>query len=223
MSDLFQTSFVFTDRVTRSEYLWKKYHPILKNRILDVGSWKNCLKPFLPPDAYYVGIDLDTVHGAPSCVVNLEKGGLPFRNDAFDCILCIDVLEHLDNLHEVLDEICRVSKRYAILSLPNPLGDLYYTLCQGHAYQPKYYTLTQQQHDRHKWFFSSRDAEAFIRQAAKKNGMDIRQMDFSHNNVEEGFGWQGFLRRQARNFLFRHSPEIPYLYRGTMWVVLEKK
>lgn len=44
---------------------------------------------------------------------------LPYKNNYFDLVLCTEVLEHLDNPKKALHEIIRVSKRYAIISVPN--------------------------------------------------------------------------------------------------------
>ncbi|MFH1144533.1 MAG: methyltransferase domain-containing protein [Candidatus Eisenbacteria bacterium] len=56
--------------------------------------------------ASYVGVD---IAGRPDIELNLEKAErLPFDDDAFDTVLCADVLEHLDNLHAIFDELVRV-------------------------------------------------------------------------------------------------------------------
>lgn len=46
---------------------------------------------------------------------------LPFSNEYFDVITCYEVLEHLpyDNFSRALEEIYRVSGKYAILSVPD--------------------------------------------------------------------------------------------------------
>lgn len=46
---------------------------------------------------------------------------LPFTNESFDIVVCFEVLEHLpyDNFSGALEEIYRVSDKYAILSLPD--------------------------------------------------------------------------------------------------------
>lgn len=44
---------------------------------------------------------------------------LPYNNRSFDLIICLEVLEHLENPQKALSEILRVSKNYAILSVPN--------------------------------------------------------------------------------------------------------
>jgi 2-polyprenyl-3-methyl-5-hydroxy-6-metoxy-1,4-benzoquinol methylase len=45
--------------------------------------------------------------------------GLPYRDNSFDIVICTEVLEHLENPGEALDEIVRVSKRYCLFSVPN--------------------------------------------------------------------------------------------------------
>ncbi|MFC1566980.1 class I SAM-dependent methyltransferase [bacterium] len=44
---------------------------------------------------------------------------LPFKNSEFDLVLCMEVLEHLDNPVNALKELSRVSKKYCLLSVPN--------------------------------------------------------------------------------------------------------
>ncbi len=46
---------------------------------------------------------------------------MPFADNSFDVVACFEVLEHLlyEKFHTALSEIYRVSKSYAILSLPD--------------------------------------------------------------------------------------------------------
>lgn len=46
---------------------------------------------------------------------------IPFLSKSFDVVACYELLEHLpfNDLHKALSEIWRVTKRYAILSLPD--------------------------------------------------------------------------------------------------------
>jgi len=54
---------------------------------------------------------------------------LPYKNSAFDLVICTEVLEHLEKPHKALSEIKRVAKKYIILSVPNEpffiLGNLF--------------------------------------------------------------------------------------------------
>lgn len=44
---------------------------------------------------------------------------LPYKDNAFDLVLCTEVLEHMDNPEKALKELVRVSKKYVLLSVPN--------------------------------------------------------------------------------------------------------
>ncbi len=175
----FKTDYVFTDRETKAKYVWLKYQPLLAARsILDVGADKQYLKQYLDADAIYCGIGLG---GNPDQQVDLEAGPIPFGDNSFDTVLCLDVLEHVDNIHDVFDELCRVSRRHVIISLPNAWIDIYQAMHHG-DYAPgqrtKFYGLPlEKPGDRHKWFFSFDEAEAFIRYRTDKNGWRVVQID----------------------------------------------
>ena len=54
--------------------------------------------------------------------LNIKLGNiyeLPYKNNAFDLIICTEVLEHLEKPHKALSEIKRVAKKNIILSVPN--------------------------------------------------------------------------------------------------------
>ena len=54
--------------------------------------------------------------------LKLKQGNiykLPYKDNQFDLVLCTEVLEHLDDPEKALKEIKRVTKKYAILSVPN--------------------------------------------------------------------------------------------------------
>lgn len=44
---------------------------------------------------------------------------LPFPSGSFDLVLCTEVLEHLSNPDAALEEICRISRRYCLFSVPH--------------------------------------------------------------------------------------------------------
>ncbi len=54
--------------------------------------------------------------------LKLKQGNiyeLPYGNDAFDLVLCTEVLEHLKYPEKALKELKRVTKGYVIISVPN--------------------------------------------------------------------------------------------------------
>jgi len=130
------------------------------------------------------------------------------NNNSFDCVLCLDVLEHVENIHEVFDEICRVANRHAIISLPNAYAEFWQMLRLGdysHNASLKFYGLPLERPiDRHKWFFSYEEAEKFVIYRAAKNKMRILQLDLSWMG-SEGNGLRRLVRTLARAILFRND------------------
>jgi len=54
--------------------------------------------------------------------IKITKGDiykLPYKDNAFDLVLCTEVLEHLESPEKALKELVRVSKKYLVISVPN--------------------------------------------------------------------------------------------------------
>lgn len=213
----------YFDRKSKARFVWQTYKSVLRgSTILDVGADEGYLREHLPDPSKYLGIGLG---GSPDRTVDLEKEGLPFPADSFDCVLCLDVLEHLDNPHEIFDELCKVSRSYVIVSLPNGWAEFFNTLRSGN-YMPgqalKYYGLPiEPPDDRHKWFFSLDEAEAFIRVRSRMNGMYVQ--DTKNTNPYTGRGLRAQLRQLALRIFFHRDLELRNLFSGTLWALLEKQ
>jgi len=73
---------------------------------------------------WYVGLDPDPVAAAfavsrfGAAYVIGDGARLPFRSEAADLVLCLEVLEHLADPEAALVELCRVGRR-VILSVPH--------------------------------------------------------------------------------------------------------
>lgn len=202
----------FADRSARSQYIASRFKDYLSGKVLDVGCDKAILKKLLP-GIIYTGIDIG---GTPDITINLEEiTGLPFDNRAFDCVVCSDVLEHLDNLHFIFEEIIRVSSRYVIISLPNNWTNARKPLERGRGSFDKYGLPAEKPADRHKWFFNMSEAKNFIEQQLRENNISIKEL---------------FATEKPRPLPVRILRRIKYLshekylnrYGHTLWVVLEK-
>ena len=218
----FYSDFEYTCREDKPRYVWEKYKSILKGKILDVGADQCGLKKFLPTSSEYVGTDRT---GVADVSTDLEKEKLPFGDNSFDCVLCLDVLEHLDNIHNVFDELCRVTRKYLIISLPNPWAGFMTMLRTGyykHTQTPmKFYSLPPQlphPHDRHKWFYGAHEAERFLLERGKMNGMKVIQMD----REERGSQLKRKMFEIAGMILFHKDVDVRSLTADTVWAVLEK-
>jgi SAM-dependent methyltransferase len=176
----YSTDLVYANRTQKAAYIASKYGSILRGRVLDVGCDRKQLKDALVAagnNISYVGVDISQWADVR---VDLETGTLPFADRSFECVVASDVLEHVDAAHAMIDEVCRVSARWVIISLPNPYRNFLMELVAsgGRLTRMKYYGLpAQREPDRHKWFFGNRDAQHYIRSAAERCSMRLVQAD----------------------------------------------
>ncbi len=211
----YTTDVRYQDRKGKAEYVFAKYQSILDGKILDVGADDCHLKDHLPPQVQYWGVGLG---GDVDQEIDLERQPLPFEDQSYDCVLCLDVLEHLDNLHQVFDELCRVSRQYVVISLPDAWSDFYQMLMHGPYARDapmKFYNLQPDPPaDRHKWFFSADEAVKFLGFRGRKNGFAPEQIDYEayRDTVEP------FVERR-----FSAQLNLINLYIKTVWAVLRRQ
>lgn len=210
----------YSDRESRQEFVYKKYKSILRQSVLDVGADEGYIKKFLDRNTKYIGVGLGGNN--PEIInCNLEIEKLPFNDNAFNCVLCLDVLEHLENIHEVFDELCRVSNQYVLISLPNPYADFIQYLKAGpysSKKNMKYYSLLPEREvDRHKWFFSPTEAKMFIEYRSKKLGFEIIDFFTSHQEVTNDISFKSKIEP-----IYHENLDLTELTSSTMWWVLEK-
>lgn len=99
-----------------------------KAKVLDVGCGTGSITIPLGLRHDVTGIDVDEKS------IELAKLRNKFDNvkffsedigsvkDLFDVVLCIQVLEHLENPEKMMKEISRVAKKYVIVTVPNGYG-----------------------------------------------------------------------------------------------------
>ncbi len=221
----YSSSINYVDRKTKSEYIFEKYQSLFKSSVLDVGADAMYLKPkIIQCGARYTGmgfgegIDLE---------YDLEKVPLPFVDNEFETVMCFDVLEHLECIHIMFDELCRISSDYIIISLPNPWADFFHVLRKGDYSKNesiKFYGLpVDKPKDRHRWFFSEADAKKFIEERAKRNGWKVEQCDVirAHEKMG-GDGLKGALGRILLRKIFRSDIDLLGLHHMNIWFVLKK-
>lgn len=207
----YSTDYRYTDRPTKAVYISRKYAPILRGSVLDVGCDTAPLRHLVTRKDAYVGIDLR--EDADVCL-NLDRDTrddgsiLPFPDRSFDTVLCTDVLEHLERCHKVFDELCRVSRDRVIVSLPNPLANMIESIHRDSGGRLKFYGLpVDPPADRHRWFFGFEEAAAFLKGRGQRNGFTIEQLDaepvpcrywyvepdsrdvLEHSNIQAGTCW----------------------------------
>lgn len=208
--------FYTKDRTHRSKWLCERFRSELRscNSVLDVGCSEKAIKAFLPVKCVYTGID---IAGNPDLKINLDEvERLPFKDIQFDAVICADVLEHLENLHRIFDELCRITRRYLILTLPNPAYGLYrYIIHRQYNAKKKsdregkflkFYGLPLEKPiDRHRWFFGYTEAIDFITFRSKKNNLILESTE--NNLMHEKLSLN---RKLILGILKRLNPDLAY-------------
>ncbi len=128
--------------------------------LMDAGCRTMALKPLLSGCKEYYGTDLIPAEGVLQCDLERE---LPFEDGAFDIVTALDVLEHLNNPHGAIRELCRVSRKAVFISLPN----MHYVTFRknfllGRGISGKYAFHADPVLDRHRWVMSTEEAIRFV-------------------------------------------------------------
>ena len=153
----------FSERNHRSEWLHRQFEHIFTGKTLDIGCYEAPLRNILGA-SNYTGVDFV---GNPDININLEDADkLPFSDGSFDSAICIEVLEHLDNLHALIPELFRVSRKHVLISLPNAWRDARVKIERGQGKIAHYGLPNQKPVDRHKWFFNAIEAKNFLANSA---------------------------------------------------------
>jgi len=145
---------------------------IWNGSVLDVGCRKKKLSTLLATSPVkYTGFDLDP---AADIVGDLTKG-LPFSDSAFNVVVALDILEHINDVHSAFDEICRVSNEYVVITLPNIFEiKTRLRILFGGKISDKYEIKPNSQIDRHRWIFNFSSALSFCHARGEKNFFTVK-------------------------------------------------
>lgn len=113
----------FLDRITQ---LTVRVGPLT---VLDAGCGEgfvyNHLATRLGDGVSFTGLDLSRealgegrTRGSRAALLRGSLMHIPFSGSSFDLVVCTEVLEHLSQPVQILDELCRVSRRFVLLSVP---------------------------------------------------------------------------------------------------------
>ncbi len=203
----------FDTREARVRYVAGRFGPLLQGRVLDVGCDQGHLRT-LRPDLEYFGIDIG---GAPDMRLDLESiDRLPFADREFTVSLCIDVLEHLDNLHRIFAEMLRVTRKRAIISWHNCWVNARRPMFRGLGGFSHYGLPYERPLDRHKWFFNLSQALDFVSEAERRSPFRLAEFFVT----EKPRPW---IVRSLRRL--RYPQQLRYLnrYAHTLWTVFERR
>lgn len=189
--------------------------------VLDIGSDIDTpLREFLPSDIEYQGLDfLGETEDVKKW--DLEKG-LPFEDKSYDVVFAIESLEHLENIHFMLEEIKRVARNEIVIALPNMNHWIYrirHLLGQEILLKYKLYNNAEEWvskwrqglGDRHRWFTIRKQSIEFIRINAKGYKIEMGHHFYPYKRVR-------FLRTIDKLL----SKIFPELFVYTIYFHLEK-
>lgn len=186
----------------RNQYVAKKLGILNGDTILDIGCRDMIFKKSLEGKFTYKGIDYqgENVDLQNSELINhnLEKG-FPTDIESFDIINALDVLEHIENIHDVFTDLFKYSNSKIVIALPNMA---YYKFRMNFLFKgilsKKYLFSENKILDRHRWIPNYHSIIDFINKNANKNW------------TKKKFN---FIAERKRNFIFYYLEKIlSYLF-----------
>lgn len=97
----------------------KRFCPLLKGNILDIGCGNKPYMRFLDKNSRYFGMEYQLRASKPNLLGDVNR--LPFDDGSFDAILFNEVIEHLPEPGNGLKEVSRVLKKDGKLFMTAPM------------------------------------------------------------------------------------------------------
>ena len=146
-----------------------------------------------------------------------EREALPYVDNAFDTVVCLDTLEHIDNLHAATLDLLRVAKHHVVLSLPNCWRAMAKEVIAARSTSAGYGLPPERPHDRHKWYFNTEDIEDYMYYTAARCGLDVVAVRY---HIPRNQAWHGPLHA-----LIALLPEryLKNLFTKTVFMCLGKR
>jgi SAM-dependent methyltransferase len=164
----------FRDRPDRPAFIGKRFRHYLTGKVLDVGCDQAVLRGMVGPERY-AGVGMTE---EADIKVDLEREGrLPFENASWDTVICLDTLEHLNNFHALANELFRIAKNHVIISLPNCWCQARRSLAAGSGTIWQYGLTKLPPKDRHKWFFNTEEACAFLIMQSDRTEFPVKVLE----------------------------------------------
>ena len=154
--------------------------PLTTEKVLDVGSRDRSLEEILKRPCSLVDKNNPNL---PSW--DWEKESLPYSENAFDTIVCLDTLEHINDFHASFQDLLRVSKKNVIISLPNCWRKMFKQMLKGRGDVASYGLPPEKPMDRHKWFMNTQEIEEFLayQSAAGEHPYTIKKIVYHVQNT----------------------------------------
>ena len=146
----------------------------LTGTLVDVGARDRILKEYVHSGLNYLSSDIVPDHDLQW---DLEEP-INVPDNAYDIVVALDVLEHLEHIHQAYLEVLRIARQKLFVSLPNMtcLSLRLQFFRTGHL-GGKYDLLPEYQGDRHRWVTSYLQICAFIHYHAQAAGGTVVRYD----------------------------------------------
>tara|TARA_B100001029_G_C14974569_1_gene402263 strand:- start:385 stop:1011 length:627 start_codon:yes stop_codon:yes gene_type:complete len=175
----------------RNEYVAKKLGILNGATILDIGCRDMILKRYLKGNFKYKGLDFqisENLDNNNDLINHNLENGLPKDLAGYDIINALDVLEHVENIHNLFKDLFNHSNNQIIIALPNIA---YYRFRLNFLFNgvlsKKYKFDKKKTDDRHRWIPNYQSIQEFVNENMDKN------WTYEKNN---------FIFERKRNFLF---------------------
>ena len=178
----------------RSQFVARKLGKLNNQIILDIGCRDQVFKKSLLGNFEYIGVDYDKENENTEFINHNLEQGLPKQIGKIDIINAMDVLEHVENIHDIFNECLEKSEQKVAIALPNMA---YYKFRLAFLFSGeisgKYIFHSKKVVDRHRWFTTYYNNINFVKTNTPKN------WKIKHYN---------FIAQRKRNFIFYHLEKI---------------
>jgi SAM-dependent methyltransferase len=147
--------------------------------VLDVGCRDGQLQRLLPAHIQYSGCDL--VPGEHVRYVG-DVQSIDIK-ESFDCVIALDLLEHVDDIHGLFDRLAGLAGQALVVSLPN-CYDLKsrFKFAIGGRLGGKYEFLAVPVTDRHRWIMGYDEIRRFYSAKAAQHGFELSIHDLQYGD-----------------------------------------
>jgi len=146
--------------------------------VLDVGCRDCEARSVIPAEVEYFGNDL----------FQNKNGNVVFIGDvltinfmrSFDCVMALDVVEHVDNPYELMEKLISLCDKYLLVSLPNIYDVRHkYDFLFKNSLGGKYAFGIENRLDRHRWIMNYDEIHRFYAFYARKHSMSLTTQELT--------------------------------------------
>jgi methyltransferase family protein len=178
-------------RERRQRHVFESHRERMTGVVVDVGCDRAVLRSLV--SGRYVGLDR---FGDPDVRADLLTGRpLPLRDRAADFVVCTDVLEHLYDPHFYFDELCRISREWVLVGLPNCWTAGWPAYRAGVPTYKNYGLSPERHRDAHRWYFCTEESIDFVLYRGARAGFRGEVMTHFTGGDPYGLAWPGLVGR----------------------------